>query len=1337
MRFAVRWLAVLLIVPLWPARSYCLEPALTLDQHIIRTWTVDTGLPQGTVYALAQTADGYLWVATLEGFARFDGSEFVVHDKATTPEVLSNMTFALLPARDGSLYAATNGGGIVHVNRRRIRAFGTADGLPSDAVTALLQSGDGSVWAGTQKGLARRQKDGPFVAVADRLLPHPSVTALAEDWSGQIWIGTMQGLATWKEGRLRRHDSDGFPNAQIHALYVSRDGSVWIGTQGAGLLRYRDGRFRAYTAADGLPSKMVRSIFEDRHGTIWIGTLDRGVGRFRNDRFDFDSQALGIGNAAVSSFLEDREGNLWIGSAHGLTRVSEPRVVSFTTAQGLFGEKVRTVHADRDGTLWIGTGAGVQTLDGRLVSKDHGLSSNVVLSSWSGRDGSLWVGTFDRGLHRILDGRTTLYDETNGLRSNIVLSVYEDRGGSVWVGTARGLQRIVNGTITADRFQLSGEAVGVIYEDRNGAVWAGTQDGGLNRIENGTVSSFTSAKELSSNFILALHQDSSGAIWVGTAGGGLSRFKDGRWNTITTREGLFDDSVFAILEDDQGFLWMSCNKGIFRVARQQLDDLANGLQRTVRSIAYGRADGMRNRECNGGTQPVAWKTSDGRLWFATVNGVAMVDPTRTRAATAPPVVIDEILIDRRRAGSTDPPSLPPGTKGIELHYGAIHFTAPEKIHYQYKLEGLDPDWVDAGTRRMASYTNLRPGTYRFHVRAASADGPWSMATTTIRQSPFFYQTPWFVGGAVVLLAAIIALVHRSRVRLIRASAERFKLLFDRNPVAELRATTAGGILDCNDACAKMFGFASRAELMAHGIADLFWNDTDWQTWLTRLRDQGTVANHEVPLVRSDGAQIWALVHANLVGDDHGHEILEATVVDITERRNAEEEVRYRAHHDVLTGLPNRALFRDRLMVALNYAHRQGSLLAAMCLDLDRFNLVNDAYGRTSGDELLQTVAKRIGTCVRVEDSLARVGDDEFALLMMKPAGVNDVTAVARKILEAVAAPIHIEGQEVNVTTSIGIALYPQDGGDVDTLLKNADSALYRAKEAGRNMFQLCSPFMARKAADRLSLEIALRHALDQREFILHYQPQLDLRAETVTGMEALIRWDRGGKNLLRPAEFIGIAEDSRLILPIGEWAIVEACRQGQLWHSEGTGMRIAVNVSARQFQQPNVVSMIEKALDRSGFDPRFLEIEITESTAMLDPSLTADILGELKDLGISVAIDDFGIGHSSLNYLKRFPIDALKIDRTFVQDITRGGSDGAIVSAVIAMAKALNIRVIAEGVETDEQLAFLREHGCFEAQGYLFSRPMAADTLTEMIQSSSPGAYTHSYARAIPPAPSM
>jgi diguanylate cyclase (GGDEF)-like protein/PAS domain S-box-containing protein len=1317
--------------------AFAVDPALSLDQNVVRTWGVDQGLPQGTVYALAQTADGYVWAATQEGFVRFDGADFITYDKAAVPEIHNNMTMSLLAARDGSLYAATNGGGVVHIEGRRFHTYTVADGLPSDGATALYESGNGTIWIGTQKGLASLQAGGRIVTVPGSDAPSPlTISTMTEDWSGQLWVGTTHGVVTLKDGRLTRHETDGFPNAQILAIRVTRDGSVWIGTRGNGLLRYRAGQFRTYGTADGLPSANINAIYEDSHGTLWIGTLDHGVGRLRNDSFDFGSESLGIGNRAVSSFLEDREGNIWIGSVNGLTRLAEGRVVAFTTSQGLLGDKIRTVSGDSGGTLWIGTGKGVQTLDGRHFGKDTGLSSDSIMTTLSGRDGSLWVGTFDGGLNRVYQGHTTVYDMKNGLNSNAVLSLYEDRGGAIWVGTARGLQRIVNGAITPDAFKLSGEVVGAIYEDRNGAIWAGTQDAGLNRIVGSAVTSFTKKNGLGSDLILALYQDSAGAMWVGSFGGGLSRYKGGRWTTVTTREGLFDDSVFAILEDGNGYLWMSCNKGIFRVSRQQLDDFAEGLQRKVTSVAYGKADGMASRECNGGTQPVAWKTADGKLWFATVKGVAMIDPNHARTAAAPPVIVQDIFADRHRMDPSGPLTLAAGTKSLEFHYTGINLAAPEKVHYQYRLEGFDKDWIDAGTRRQVSYTNLPAGSYRFQVRAATDDGPWSTGTAMFRQRAFFYQTPWFLSLTGLVLIGSVAGAHRTRVKVVRASAERFKQLFDRNPAGEYRANAAGGILDCNEACARMLGFASRAELMANGVSEIYGTESEWQTMVSRLRDQGSLASFETAVRRADGSELWVLMNASMATDGKGHPIIAATLVDITDRKRAEEEVRYKAHHDVLTGLPNRALFKDRLTIALNYAHRAGSQLAVLCLDLDRFNVVNEAFGRDGGDELLKQVAERLNKCVREEDSVARVGDDEFTLLIMKPANVGDVTSIARKILLAVAEPTAVEGNEFNITTSIGIAFYPQDGGDADSLLKNADSALYQAKEAGRNSYQLCSPFLARKAAERLSLETALHQALERHEFVLHYQPQLDLRTQAVTGMEALIRWDRGGKNMLRPAEFIGVAEDTRLILPIGEWAIEEACRQGQAWASEGTGMRIAVNVSARQFQQPNVVSMIRDAVERSGFDPRFLEIEITESTAMQNPDLTAEILLDLKNLGMSIAIDDFGVGHSSLNYLKRFPIDTLKIDQSFVQDITRGGSDGAIVSAVIAMGKALNIRVVAEGVETPEQLRFLKEHGCHEFQGYLFSRPLAASALTDMIRNAAPGAYTHRYARTIHAVPS-
>src|SRR5256712_3964085 len=465
MRLTTRWTVLLFVLGVSANSAFAIDPALSLDQNVIRTWGVDQGLPQGTVYALAQTADGYVWAATQEGFVRLDGTEFITFDKAAAPQIHNNMTLALLSARDGSFYAATNGGGVVRMQGRRIHSYEVTEGMPSDAATTLVESSNGTIWIGTQKGLASRQADGRIVTIAGSQSPSAmTVTALAEDWSGQLWIGTTHGVATFKDGRIVRHDTDGFPTVQILSIDVTRDGSVWIGTRGNGLLRYRSGQFRTYTAADGLPSANVSAIYEDSHGTLWIGTLDHGVGRFRNERFDFNSEAIGIGNKAVTSFLEDHEGKLWIGSANGLSRVAEGKVISFTIAEGLLADKVRTVSADSSGTLWIGTGKGVQTLDGRHFDKSSGLTSDLVMSTLNGRDGSLWVGTFDSGLNRVFQGHTTVYDSKHGLNSDMVLSLYEDRGGVLWVGTARGLQRIVNGDLAPNTFKLSGEAGGGVYE---------------------------------------------------------------------------------------------------------------------------------------------------------------------------------------------------------------------------------------------------------------------------------------------------------------------------------------------------------------------------------------------------------------------------------------------------------------------------------------------------------------------------------------------------------------------------------------------------------------------------------------------------------------------------------------------------------------------------------------------------------------------------------------------------------------------------------------------------------------------------------------------------------
>ncbi len=439
----------------------------------------------------------------------------------------------------------------------------------------------------------------------------------------------------------------------------------------------------------------------------------------------------------------------------------------------------------------------------------------------------------------------------------------------------------------------------------------------------------------------------------------------------------------------------------------------------------------------------------------------------------------------------------------------------------------------------------------------------------------------------------------------------------------------------------------------------------------------------------------------------------AVFSDITSRKLAEERLSYLANHDALTGLPNRTLFIERLTLALAHAHRNRKMAAVMFFDLDRFKIVNDTLGHAAGDELLQEVSRLVAGCLREDDTVARLGGDEFTVILEGIGDDQDVAPIAQKIIDTLAKPMNLSGQEVFVTASIGISVYPNDGRDAHELVKNADAAMYRAKELGKNNYQFFKSDMNARAFERLTLENSLRRALERDEFELHYQPQVDIGSGQVVGAEALIRWRHPEMGLISPDRFIPIAEETGMILPIGEWVLRTACVQNKAWQEAGyPPLHVAVNLSGRQFKQKNLLRMVEQVLSETALDAEYVELEITESVFMDQAAEAIATIGDMRKLGLRLSIDDFGTGYSSLSYLKRFPIDTLKIDRSFVHDITTDQDDAAIVKAVIALAHSLKLMVIAEGVETAEQLDFLREHGCDEIQGYYFSRPLTVAAFT-------------------------
>ena len=445
-------------------------------------------------------------------------------------------------------------------------------------------------------------------------------------------------------------------------------------------------------------------------------------------------------------------------------------------------------------------------------------------------------------------------------------------------------------------------------------------------------------------------------------------------------------------------------------------------------------------------------------------------------------------------------------------------------------------------------------------------------------------------------------------------------------------------------------------------------------------------------------------------------LVSGTTLDITARIRAESEIQQLINYDTLTGLPNRSLLHDRIKLAIAQASRDRELVGVLFLDLDRFKSINDTLGHRVGDRLLKTVAKRLAACVRESDTLARLGGDEFVAILVGVHAAEGITTVAKKILMLISEPIYIDDQEIYTSGSIGIAVYPMDGDDSHTLLKHADLAMYQAKEQDRNNFQFFSREMNIKVLERMMLENSMRKALEREEFFLVYQPQVDAHTGEITGMEALLRWQHPDLGLLAPDKFIYLAEETGFIIPIGEWVLQTACRQNKAWQLQGLpAVRVAVNLSAKQFGQYHLDEMISSTLMETGLEAEWLELEITESAIMKNAEQNAIILRKLKNMGVSLAIDDFGTGYSSLSYLKHFPISRLKIDRSFVRDITTNPDDAAIAEIIIAMAQTLKLSVIAEGVETRAQMELLSFNNCTEMQGYLFSRPVPAEQFAKFL----------------------
>jgi ligand-binding sensor domain-containing protein/signal transduction histidine kinase len=853
-----------------PAKA--LDPHTALAQYGYQSWQTDTGLPQNTVHAIVQGRDGYLWIATEGGLVRFDGVDFRAYTRANAPGLPSDLIDDLMEGHDGALWISTSGG-LARQRVGKVEAFGPAQGIPATQVWRTFQDGrgvvwaltaaglfridgeratrialnagltensrmvagaDGSLWLGTAEGLMRAGADDVFRAVGST----GEVLALAVDRSGTAWAGSRSGLEACSAAVCRSAAVPG--GGAVNALAEDEAGRVWIGTE-AGLFVTDGDRVQAF----GQKTGRVDFLYGDRAGMLWAGTAQ---GLTRIDPVKGAAELLRSGDVFLSA-AEDREGDLWLGTESGGLAVLRDRKFSTLTAEeGLTDEYVLALAQAPNGHVAAGTkGGGLNVFrDGkfRALTTAQGLLSNVVLTMAAAANGDVWVGTPD-GLNLLHEGDVArAFTTADGLADDFVRSLYIGRGGELWIGTRHGLSRDEDGkfaTWTA-LDGLGSDLIGAMTQDHDGSLWIGTL-GGLSRFRDGEIRNFTTKDGLSSNVVTALYEDAEGTLWIGTNDGGLNRWRAGKIVTLASRQ--LPQRAIGILEDGSGYLWISSNTGIYRASREALNRMADG-GAAAEVMRFGVADGMRISECSSGGHPAALRLKDGSLWFATLKGIARVDPEHMPVnGVAPQAALERVSVDDAWQTSTADLTVAPGHSHYEFDYAGLSFVAPQKVEYRYQLEGFDRGWVDAGTRRAAYYTNLPHGHYTFRVIARNNDGVWSetAATAELTIEPHVYQTVWF---RLLVLLAIVGLAYAAwQRRLMRVEREFQAVLGERTRIArEIHDTLAQGFVAVSvhlELVAQLMRNSAEAarEQLARAQSLVRSSLEDARTSIWELRSQGT------------------------------------------------------------------------------------------------------------------------------------------------------------------------------------------------------------------------------------------------------------------------------------------------------------------------------------------------------------------------------------------------------------------------------------------------------------------------------------------------------------------
>lgn len=755
-----------------PSAACALDPTRNITQTFQRIWQTQQGLPQATIFSICQTGKTYIWMGTPTGLVRFDGNRFTQITDLKGINLQDAWIRVVAEDKENNLWFSMDGVGVVRVINGVATIYDTAQGLPSNNVQCMVADPKGAMWIGTDRGIARIDNGKITSYRARQGLTHERVNSLNFDKNGTLWIvGEQDEFGTFKDGQFKWTKLKQISNsALVTSVWCAGNGTTWFGTTD-GLISWKKGVEKRFTKEEGLTDNWVYTVIGGRGGVIWVGTKD-GFSRIRDDE-DIQNfrSSQGLSHSSVFSMVEDHEGNLWVATKQGLNQFVERRTLPFTTDEGLPSNNIGPICQDADGTIWVGTlDQGLTYYEGRkftnLTTKD-GLSDNSIYSLIRGAGEDLWVGT-DNGLCCIRDRKVVqTLTQKEGLSSNSIRCLLYGPDETLWIGSTKGLDMLKNGTITHfvedEDFPFS--SISAIVHYRGTIVVAIEGEGVFRCIDREFVPLDDSSSSYGVNVISFL-ADEAGNLWLGTRGEGLLYFDGKKTINLTVKQGLWDDDVFEIIQDSRQRLWMACSKGIFFAEKEDLIRLAKGQLKRISCLPFTPTDLLRTIECQAIAFPTAMLAKDGRIWFATIRGVIVVDPNRIQRAVPPPrVVVEDVIVNGMSERPEDVTSLGPGQSNLTFRYTALSFTAPARITFRYILEGFDKDWIDAGVRREAYYTNLPPGHYKFRVSASYVDGPTGDVRTPIdfEIRPYFYQTTWFMALCAGLVAAAGWLIYRARI----------------------------------------------------------------------------------------------------------------------------------------------------------------------------------------------------------------------------------------------------------------------------------------------------------------------------------------------------------------------------------------------------------------------------------------------------------------------------------------------------------------------------------------------------------------------------------------------